>query len=116
MNDQELLKLAARAAGFVSPHSYREKTNSLLWLSESGFPSTWRPIDDNAQAFELAVKLGITVYQRPGKTHCEWHTGEFTGEMNTQLHEDDPYAATRRAVVRAAAEIGKQMELNHGNS
>jgi hypothetical protein len=26
-----------------------------------------------------------------------------------------PYAATRRAITRAAAEIGKQMEKNNGN-
>ena len=28
---------------------------------------------------------------------------------------NDPYAATRRAIVRAAAEIGKKQEKNNGN-
>ena len=27
-----------------------------------------------------------------------------------ELHDTDPYAATRRAIVKAAAEIGKGME------
>ena len=31
-------------------------------------------------------------------------------EGATEQHTPDPYAATRRAIVRAAAEIGKEMK------
>lgn len=98
MTDKELLEHAAKAMGFVEPHSYREKTNSLLWLSASGFPSTWSPLADNNDAFEMAVKLSLLTDHNVQIAPVNVWEGE------------DPYAATRRAIVRAAAEIGKNME------
>jgi hypothetical protein len=106
MTDKELLELAAKAAGFVEPHSYREKTNSLLWISESGFPSTWRPLDDNADAFELAVKLGMQITIILDGDDGD-HSPKTMVDLATEEHGNDSYAATRRAIVRAAAEIGK---------
>ena len=115
MNDEELLRNAARAAGFVEPNSYREKTNSLLWISESGFPSTWRPLDDNADAFDLMVNLSLFVFHG-------WTTSEGVALANVfvdnaeqtvpsgEIKGDEPHAATRRAIVRAAAQIGKDMK------
>jgi hypothetical protein len=117
MTDKELLKYAAKAIGYVEPHSYRPNTNSLMWVGESG-ASVWRPFDDDASAFELMVNLDISVYHGwtyadekvPYANVCAQHipskleVGEIKG--------DDPKAATRRVIIRAAAELGKAMEKN----
>jgi hypothetical protein len=103
--DRELLEAAAKAAGKEHYGEY----NAHAGLKTTG--GWWNPLTDDGDALRLAVKLNIYVYPRQGKTHCEWRTdGEQTGEMYTQPHGTDPYAATRRAIVRAAAEIGRSMK------
>lgn len=109
MTDRELLELAAKAAGFVPHHSYREKTNSLLWLSESGFPATWRPLDDDRDALRLAVKLGMHVHIGDDRVFVILPSAPSFAKATTELYDDDPYAATRRAIVRAAAAIGRTL-------
>ena len=109
MTDRELLELAAKAAGieynFICPDGAHCGDMNTI---QNRF---WNPLEDDGDALRLAVKLNIYVYPRQGKTHCERRTdGEQTGEMHTQPHGTDPYAATRRAIVRAAAEIGKGMK------
>jgi hypothetical protein len=56
----------------------------------------------------LAVNLdfGIEVMLGLGETRC----GDGDQEVVSENHNDDPYAATRRAIVRAAAEIGEGMK------
>ena len=94
MTDRELLELAAKAA-----------VNKTLLGNESfmrGFMSTWNPLEDDGAALRLAVRLGFSV--EPGK--C-WHS-----HYGPAFGEDvlgDVMAATRRAIVRAAAEIGRSM-------
>ena len=111
MSDEELLRYAAKAMGYVEPHSYRPKTNGLLWMSESGFPTTWRPFDDDADAFKLLVQLRLGLVhgwesfeEKPLATVWISHDGQCLAE---EIKGDDPYAATRRAIVRAAAALGE---------
>ena len=91
MSDRELLELAAKAAGYV------------LQETEDGYECNfddsriWNPITDDGDALRLAVKLNIDAGKPGMRLRIEWHSWE------------DPYAATRRAIVRAAAEIGRQM-------
>jgi len=56
----------------------------------------------------LAVKLGLTVSQLMNNREVEVNDYDETVSVN-EFHEPDPYAATRRAIVRAAAEIGRNM-------
>lgn len=89
--DKELLELAAKAAGI----------NVDSW-EDCG----WSPLSDDGDALRLAVKLRIEIgfystLVRAAKQDQDW-IGEYYG--------NDPYAATRRAIVRAAAEIGRGME------
>ena len=107
MNDRELLENAAKAVGFVQHHSYREKLNSLLWLSESGFPSTWSPLTDDKDALRLAVDLKMDLTLMPWR--IEAHVSDCPVVVEEVVNKD-AYAATRRAIVRAAAEIGRAME------
>ena len=108
MSDREMLELAAKAAG-LHFHGHREtKTISAAWVSTTGETDdwfSWNPITDDGDALRLAVKLGLICgFVQP---NC-W--AELPGQYPSyEPCEPDPFAATRRAIVRAAAEIGKQM-------
>ena len=91
MTDRELLELAAKAAGCTLGYEIIE--------------DVWNPLTDDGDALRLAVKLGVDVFGSSHYRMCEWDEGVATEPSN-----NDPYAATRRAIVRAAAEIGKGME------
>jgi hypothetical protein len=58
----------------------------------------WNPIDDDADAFKLAVKLEFDIQQDTDNVHAEFVTVDV---------DDDRFAATRLAITQAAAEIGK---------
>ena len=99
MSDRELLEAAAKAAGYcvIEPRGH------ALLLADP--PVLWNPLTDSGDAFELAVKLDMVIdccnwLARPRKQGLEWVDGGC----------DDPLAATRRAIVRAAAEIGRSMK------
>jgi len=101
-DDRELLELAAKAIvhpeNFSNPHYMR------------GMLSAWNPLTDDGDAFRLMVKLKIPM-QFPGwKDVTRTWGDEMHMETFDEPHDNDPYAATRRAVVRAAAAIGKEMK------
>ena len=111
-NDRELLELAAKAAGFLN----------WTWRGESLFVETghsrgdtgfhWNPLTDDGDALRLAVKLKMTVDTNWWNyDQCEFSDTTFVSTTKTfeEQHKGDPYAATRRAIVRAAAAIGKAM-------
>lgn len=118
MTDEELLRHAAKAAGYVEPTMYRPKANCLLWVGEESGAALWSPFSDDAEAFDLMVALGISVHHGwtfadekvPLANVCAQHIPSMI-EVG-EIKGDDPKAATRRAIVRAAAEIGKNMEKN----
>jgi hypothetical protein len=114
MNDKELLRLAAKAVGIEAvkdPNGVmRDCTGSSPLMNIFSAPE-WNPITDDGDALRLAVKLHIT----PGFTTAYVITGvevlkEYTGQIIQERLDANPYAATRRAIVRAAAEIGKAMK------
>lgn len=95
MNDRELLELAAKADG---------RTPSL----DRGYAfGVWNPLTDDGDALRLAVKLGVTVYP-PEDEHDDATASYQPDGWINEPQGSDPYAATRRAIVRAAAEIGGQ--------
>lgn len=107
MTDRELLELAAKAAGKdIDLSRYDEDWGfAILHMAKWKW---WNPLADDGDALRLAVKLDIDV--RPsmsGKTKFRyaWINGKSYSDVNV-----DSYAATRRAIVRAAAEIGKAMK------
>jgi hypothetical protein len=89
MTDRELLEFAAKAAGI-----------EINWFKWERLTNQWNPLTDDGDALRLAVKLRLTPHIDGNLTDCE---------DCTVAHLDDPYAATRRAITRAAAEIGKAM-------
>lgn len=95
--DKELLELAAKAAGELHLVPYKEE-----WLLE---PEAWNPLLRNDDALELAVRLNILIDIGKSVTSC----ASFGLEPVHVNHEENPYAATRRAIVRAAAAIGEKL-------
>ena len=100
MNDRKLLELAAKAAGIEIKH----------WLGSEPYSPTWNPLTDDGDALRLAVKLHMCLdtFDVDEEEHTvAWKT--LSNECR-ENHNGDPYAATRRAIVSSAAEIGRQME------
>lgn len=106
MTDQELLELAARAiklpeCGWMGP--------SFTYVKDNTF-TDWNPLADDGDALRLAVKLGLLVYimQDAGFTSIRLPVEHIGGKYDVvEMHGAGPYAATRRAIVCAAAKIGE---------
>jgi len=121
MSDRELLELAAKAAGyeFLYFEPYADGSQGE-YLRVKGIQTRWNPLTDDGDALRLAVekRFGIKdfaphdtpeISQVPPDSD-KWGMVEIWRE-----DDDDPiyvewykagadrYAATRRAIVRAAA-------------
>lgn len=112
MSDRELLELAAKAAGLppgndVGQYAWDPQQECLICIGVSIRSDTpWNPLEDDGDALRLAVKLGLDVFSRP----AQWaECGRVGCAGSREKYGDNPYAATRLAIVRAAAEIGKAM-------
>lgn len=97
MSERELLELAAKAAGI---QNYTMCGNSLFvetGVARGASGYYWKPLVDDGHALRLAVMLGLL--------GAPAHIINFIAAKS----DTDPFDATRRAIVRAAAEIGKEM-------
>lgn len=106
MTEKELLESVAKAAGYI-PVGESEEGNFLVSMDGNKTYGAWDPLDNDGQALRLAVKLDMDVEVLCGEGLTVAHTNWTTSK--SEAHKDDPYAATRRAIVRAAAEIGRSM-------
>jgi len=88
MNDKELLELAAKAAGIEWPQKISDFSRQYDGVR------SWNPLTDDGDALRLAVNLGI----------LNLDDALFNSDTSIDFH-DSPHAATRRAIVRAAAEL-----------
>ena len=101
MTDRELLERAAKAAGY-------EYAKHGGYIVVDGIPGNWNPLTDDGDALRLAVKLKLKVYQ--GDLVAIVHPRMSHAYIAEEYERNgDHYAATRRAIVHAAAEIGKAM-------
>jgi len=104
MSDRELLEMAAKAAGY----------DGLRWsmLRQCFYDCSgiyWRPLDDDGDALRLAVKLQLQIRPNGYDVMVVARLPSHIAIAEACDHKD-PYAATRRAIVRAAAEIGRGMK------
>ena len=117
MTDKELLELAALAAGIEydaeasKPHPV-SKAFWGLWLVIHGEPSeyqrrNWNPLTDDGDALRLAVKLAMSVEISDYEASTYAYAGNVPRVYAMELWRNDKDAATRRAIVRAAAEVAK---------
>jgi hypothetical protein len=113
MTDRELLEDAAKAAG-IKVRIYHdmivERGTDCVCVDHRGFQ--WNPIINSGDAFELAMKLRLDIGFE--KLHMvsvwcrsvdDWVTEHCDDGMGSDIAEK-----TRRAIVRAAAAIGKEMK------
>lgn len=117
--DRELLELAAKAywAGEIDDVvsvEWNDESQSIIYTHPSNqdhngndWALLWNPLTDDGDALRLAVKLGLDVDHFGNSEVVEaWVVGIQPCAVE---YNSDRYAATRRAIVRAAAEIGKAM-------
>ena len=91
--DRELLELAAKAAGMNTREFATDSITRWHWRDD-GTHTAWNPLTDDGDAFRLAVRLGL--FMRAA-----------VREIPRDEYDAEPYAATRRAITRAAAAIGE---------
>ena len=103
MTDRELLEFAAKASGINLDVFIDNKT---IRRDKDGQPIYWNPLTDDGDALRLAISINLRIFRfetmcTVQPMFCNWAVDE--------RDDGDKYAATRRAIVRAAAEIGKSM-------
>lgn len=105
MSDHDLLTLAAKAANIKGRWVTVENGNRFLYRKDN--QQMWNPLIYSEDAFHLAVKLRLKIV-------CDAEQSEVSDDQCLcciELHGNDADAATRRAIVRAAAAIGKALTL-----
>lgn len=106
MNNRELLELSAKAAGIKG--IWNDHVGCLVTSSEKIY---WNPLTDDGDALRLAVCLNINLStnQREGEKYLGVSQAT-TSNMSLEVqHRADPYWATRRAIVKTAAKLGKNL-------
>ena len=99
MTDHELLEMAAKAAGIADGDVFYDMDND----------KEWNPLTDDGDALRLAVRFGLKVLIDLDEGATRIHN-VYDGPVCMHMPFDGgPEAATRRAIVRAAAEVGKAM-------
>lgn len=111
MTDRELLELAAKAAKLTLEQGAGtppEKCLGACWDGDTW--DYWNPLDDDGDAFRLAVALRLMI------AWDRWNDNDYVCIRHRDLDEEigiqidqDPNKTIRRAIVRAAALIGRAM-------
>lgn len=110
MNDRELIELAAKTAGIFgewvensTEGEYYKLPTSGIKVTSEGRTHVWNPLTPSNDALQLAVHLFQDIKF--------WYFDNSISVGNNLRVPcgDDPVAATQRAIVRAAAEIGRNM-------
>lgn len=104
-SDRELLELAAKAEGLSA---FWDDEHELMQMAygSAEFVEEWNPLTDDGDALRLAValRLDVSIWDS-GATVTYEKVGAF--DIATIHEHGEPLAATRRAIVRAAAEMGE---------
>ena len=123
MDEKQMLLMAAKAAGkhtnmWVEPGELVKGKGG--WVQHIGFGSAaiWNPLTDDGDALRLAVKLCIGIVHNDPRSNnpyvladgATFVGGVFQSASATEdlAGESERLAATRLAIVRAAAAIGEQ--------
>lgn len=114
MTDRELLELAAKAAGLkISARHQAERdvlidpATAALWLT-SGHTG-WNPLTNDGDALRLLNKLWLQLRHVHGSAHAG-EPGRFWCS-ECWFPDGDQDAATRRAIVRAAAHVAQAARI-----
>lgn len=105
MNDKEMLELAAKAVG-MTLGAWNESYGAFMFRDARPGAGYWNPLAIDGDALRLAVKLRMDIVHFESGVRADVTGYDDCHEENSS----NPYAATRRAIVRAAAEIGKAVQ------
>ena len=117
MKDREMLELAAKAAEWqLCGYSWigENEDDDECEILESAFVKThpeqelatkWNPLTDDGDALRLAVKLHMQV-----SVTTESCRSETLPCLGVIVNDSDENLATRRAIVMAAAAVGREMK------
>lgn len=118
MNNEELLTLAAKSINLKGNYFKEEVDNEeecyisegIYCIDENDCGYTWNPLIDDGDALRLAANLAITfhVFTQNGSViaYCQKTSNQPEGLDIHEFFTSDPCEAVRRAIVRAAADIG----------
>ena len=116
MSDHTLIELAAKAAGIRTFGAIEAGGSVGAWVKDVdkvGEYYVWRPFDSNDHAFRLLVllKIDLNLTKEISPMHksarvTAWSDDETRSDEFMTGNEEK---AVRRAIVRAAAEIGKNL-------
>lgn len=120
MNNRELLELAALAAGYnIGFFSARNQNGFTCGFTHAKDGGDWNPLEDDGDALRLAVKLKLEIYHAWDDVTqvCVGYPNVGKGRTDisyvVESYKDvNILEATRRSIVRAAAEIGKSMKVD----
>ncbi len=113
VTEHELVFLAAKAADIaLAPAPFvHHGPEGAAYTDDGDF---FNPLNDDGDALRLAVKLRISIMlaeTAPGAPECAYAESLEGGPIWRYVHVEDAdlLAATRRAIVHAAAAIGRAM-------
>ena len=117
MTEREMLEFAAKAYADDSVVKSLDGFEQVIGYSEEmgcDVMTIWSPLTDDGDALRLAVKLGIGFRHRAGGDGSTYPAlvTVFTGSFDLTEYVSqsvDEFSATRLAITKAAAEIGKRM-------
>lgn len=107
MTDKELIERAAEAAGVEGEwNGDFGKQGMIMFRNPTTYRLGFDPLNDDGDALRLAVKLGfiVNVDMEEHVTYIDF-TVQSEDRTLSEGHGGYPYAATRRAIVRAAAQL-----------
>ena len=102
--DRELLEAAAKAAGVnIDFADYRDLGSHVVYRKRDSYLTWWNPLTDDGDALRLAVKLHFTLRLYMGHACVQSTVPSGSSVYIDETDFNDPGAATRRAIVRAAS-------------
>jgi hypothetical protein len=114
MTDRELLERAAKAAGMADIGKYDDDFGFQIDADVPCGYVWWNPLTDDGDALRLAVKMNFYIsieVKNAGAIYVgvdfDWDWSPRHPTKQDAPFGGDDYAATRRAIVRAAAAIGE---------
>ena len=100
MENKKLVELAAKAAGIAGTW---HRSGYVAYSGWCG--SVFDPLNDDGDALRLAVNIGISIELSDYGVDAVIQSGRKFEGWGSCIE-----CATRRAITRAAAQIGKEME------
>lgn len=124
MSDNELIEFAAKAVGIKGEWMrdtafIQDRYSFNVPYDNHGVMTSveWNPLREDSDAMRLAINLGMNLMMLPASLKngfCTVGVGFSNDSGNPRITISEnynlgPYKAVRRAIVRAAAEIGRKM-------